>query len=167
MGDQTTSRSNGRVDLLSPMPSLTIGQPRQVQNNTFANEATVGQVARTELSCMFFSANNIDALQHGIRYRVFVETDGAHVIGRQSDQELKIVMRSIYYQHARNLPDNIIGQVRELNSKVLEWSVPRVLSNLMQHQTFIRDASTLPMPLDHAPLMTTKGTRSLEAKPFV
>ena len=56
--------------------------------------------------------------------------------------------------------------MRDLNRRVLEWVVPEVLSNLKQHLTYIRDASTMPMPLEHGQLMTAKGTRTLEMKSF-
>jgi hypothetical protein len=160
---------NGRVDLLSPMTALEIPafQQQSVRNDTFVGEATVGQMGSTELSRLFFSETNINALQDGLRYRVFVETNGQYVIGRQSEQELKIVMRSTFYQHAKNRSSNVVGQVRELNAKVLEWVVPEVLSNIKQHEVFRRDASSLPMPMERAPLITNKGTKSLEMKEFL
>lgn len=160
---------NGRVDLVSSLSSLDIPafQQRSVRNDTFTSEATFGQVASNDLSKLYFSEQNINALQDGIRYRVYVETNGQYVIGRQSDQELKIVMRSIYYQHAKNQPSDIVGQVRALNAKVLEWVVPEVLSNLKQHEVYRRDASTLPMPMERSPLMTSKGSRTLELKNFL
>lgn len=159
---------NGRVDLMSPMAPLEIPayQQMSVRNDTFVSEATLGQVATNDVSQLFFSETNINALQDGIRYRIYVETNGQYVIGRQSDQELKIVMRSIYYQHAKNQPTDVVGQVRTLNAKVLEWVVPEVLSNLKQHEVFRRDASTLPMPMERSPLMTNKGTKTLEIKSF-
>lgn len=159
---------NGRIDLLSPLPEFNIPsyQSRSVRNDTFVDEATIGQLASNEVSRLFFSETNIDALQHGIRYRIYVETNGKYTIGRQSDQELKIVMRSVYYQFSKNQNTNIIGQVRELNAKVLEWTVPEVLSNLKQYEVYKRDASTLPMPMERSPLMTNKGTKTLEIKSF-
>lgn len=161
--------NNGRVDLMSPLPALQIPayQNRPTDNTNYNVEATYGQVVPTDLSCTFFSPQNIDALQQGIRYRVYVETNGQHIIGRQSDQELKIVMRSIFYQHAKHQRTDIIGQVRELNTKVLEWVIPEVLSNLKQYETYRRDASSLPLPMERAPLMTTKGTKTLEIKSFL
>jgi Family of unknown function (DUF5761) len=160
---------NGRVDLMSPVPSLQIPayQQRSVRNDNFFNEATVGQVQTNELSKMYFSEDNIDALQHGIRYRVYVETNGQYVIGRQSDQELKIIMRSVYFQYAKNQKGDVLGQVRELNAKVLEWTVPEVLSNVKQYDAYRRDASSLPLPMDRPPLMTSKGTKQLEIKSFL
>lgn len=162
------AQNNGRIDLMSPMPALNIPayQQKTVRNDTFAQEALFGQLASTPLSKLFFSEENINALQEGIRYRVYKETDGQYIIGRQSDQELKVVMRSIYYQNALHQDSNIVGQVRALNAKVLEWAVPEVLSNLKQYEVYRRDASTLPMPLDRSPIISSKGSKSLEFKGF-
>jgi hypothetical protein len=161
--------TNGRIDLMSPLPSLEIPQfqQRSMNNASFKTEATMGQTAPNNLSALFFSPENIDALQQGIRYRIYVETDGKHVIGRQSDTELKIVMRSIYYQHAKHNNTSIVAQVRELNKYVLDWVVPEVLTNLKQYEVYKRDASTLPMPLERAQLSTMKGTEVLELHSFM
>ncbi len=164
-----TQSTNGRIDLLSTAPLLDIPayQRTMINNRTFRNEATVGQVAQNPLSDLFFSEENINALQDGIRYRVWVETDKKFVIGRQSDTELKVVMRSIYYQHAMHQTSDLLGQVRTLNAKVLDWVVPEVLSNLKQYEVYRKDASTLPVPMERAALETIKGTRVLEQKRFM
>lgn len=161
--------TNGRIDLLSPAPLLDIPayQSKNIDNRTFGSEATVGQLQRSPLSDMFFCAENINALQDGIRYRVWVETDKKYVIGRQSDTELKVVMRSIFYQHAMHKPNGLLEQVRDLNAKVLEWVVPEVISNLKQYEVYRRDASTLPVPMERAQLSTQKGTKVLEQKTFM
>jgi len=164
-----TPKANGRIDLLSSAPPLNIPayQRTSVDNSTFAKEATFGQISNTPLSQLFFSEQNIEALHQGIRYRIYKESDGKYVIGKQSDADLKIVMRSIFLQYARHMPTDILGQVRELNARVLEWIVPEVMSNMLQYQHYIRDASTLPVPLEHAQLSTQKGTKILEQKSFM
>lgn len=159
---------NGRIDISSPLPEFNIPNYQQtsVSNAGFNKEAVSG-LRTNAVSELFFSETNIDALQQGIRYRVYVETNGKFVIGRQSDQELKIVMRSIYLQHVKNSSEDCVEQVRKLNVKVLEWAVPEVLSNVKQFDVYRTDASTMPMPIDHAPLMTTKGSKVLEIKKWM
>lgn len=191
------SYANGRVDLLSPMPTMQIpayarppggavgvapGDPNGASGiwtggsgagatgarcDAYARQALTGTLTANPVSDLYFSDANVAALQEGLRYRVYKETDGKYVIGRQSDTELRIVMRSIYLTYSRNLPGSVVDQVRELNRRVLEWTVPEVLSNLKQHLTYMRDASTLPMPLERGELMTAKGSRTLELKRFV
>lgn len=165
---QPISNLNGRIDLVSAIPTLQIPQfQTKVDNTNFAKEAMGGQFTSTKLSDVFFSVCNINALQEGIRYRIYVETNGKHIIGRQSDNELKIVMRSIYLQNAKNDSRPVVEQVRELNALVLQWAVPEVLSNLLQYEVYRRDASSLPVPLERAQLATSKGTKTLEIKSFM
>lgn len=161
--------SNGRIDLLSASPLLDIPayQRTMVNNRSFVSEATVGQIQTNPLSDLFFCENNINLLQDAIRYRIWVETDKKYVIGRQSDTELKVVMRSIYYQNAMHQTTDLVGQVRNLNTKVLEWVIPEVLSNVKQYEVYRKDASTLPMPMERGALATSKGTRVLEQKRFM
>ena len=162
---------NGRVDIVSQMPNFNIpgyeAQTRAVNNDNYANEAIHGQIVANNLTRLFFSPQNIEFLQDGLRYRVYVESNQKYIIGRQSDKELKIIMRSIYLQYSRNLATDCVSQARDLNGKVLDHAVAEVLSNLYQYETYRKDASTLPMPLERSPLMTNKGTRVLEIKSFM
>jgi hypothetical protein len=159
---------NGRVDLITSMPKFTIPQYQNPnsRNNTYSREATLGYKTQNSVSDLFFSEKNINAIQEGIRYRVYVESNGQFTIDRQSDQELKAVMRSIYLQYGIGSMD-CIGQVRSLNARVLQWVVPEVLNNLLQYSRYKQDASTLPMPLERSPLATMKGSRTLEFKSFM
>lgn len=165
---QPTQSLNGRVNL---MKSATLDIPNyqrtQVDNQTFYSEALVGGFEPTPVSNLFFSCNNIDVLQDGIRYMVYKRTNGKYTIGRQSDHDLKIVMRSFYLQYARNLPMDVKGQVKELNAKVLDWTVNEVLSNLKQYEVYRKDASTMPNVMEYGPLVTQKGSKTLEIKRFV
>uniref|UniRef100_A0A6C0KU12 Minor capsid protein P8 central region domain-containing protein n=1 Tax=viral metagenome TaxID=1070528 RepID=A0A6C0KU12_9ZZZZ len=163
------SQLNGRVDIISPSPKLDIEsyKTKQTDNTYYSKEAIQGQITSNNLTEIFFSTQNINALQEAIRYRVYIESNRKYTIGRQSDQELKIIMRSIYLQYSQNLDTDCIGQTRALNQRVLDSAVPEVLSNLYQYETYRKDASTLPMPLDRAPLLSTRGTKTLELKNFM
>lgn len=158
--------ANGRIDLLSPPPAYHIStfayQAQPEDNASFRSQAMTGITVRTPVSDLYFSPENMSALQEGIRYRVYRESGGQYVIGRQSDTELRVIMRSVYLEYGLNQPGNVVGQVRELNSRVLDWAVREILSNLKQHTAYLKDASTLPVPLDKAELLTKKGSRSLE-----
>lgn len=161
--------TNGRINILTETSKLKIPdyQRTKVNNEKFYAEAMIGSIKPNEVSNLFFSCNNIDVLQDGIRYLIYKRTGGKHIIGRQSDHDLKIVMRSIYLQYGKNLPNNIISQVKELNGMVLDWTVEEVLSNLKQYDKYREDTSKLPMPLSYGPLETQKGSKTLETKMFV
>jgi hypothetical protein len=166
--EQTYPRDaiNGRVDLMTPVkqPMWPQQNAQQNANCTFHREALYGRIQRTPVSDMFFSPQNIDILQDAIRYKTYKETN--LVIGRQSDQELKIIMTSIFFKHARHVANDITGQVRELNNHVIDYAVKQVVSNLKQYLSYRRDASQMPMPLDKPQMMGNKGTKVLEIKNF-
>ena len=123
-------------------------------------------VQTSDVQALFFSRTNVNALQEGIRYRVFQETEGTQRIGMQSETELGLVMRSVYLEHSRNVDDaNVLGQVRDLNARVLDYCVPRILEELRAYTYYQRDVNSLPMPMDRGQFASSKGERSLTMMP--
>lgn len=128
------------------------------------NEETSSMATR-----LFMSPLNVDVLQDAIRYRVYVESDREHVIGRQSDTELAIIMRSILLQHGRNDDGGncTVARVRELNAEVLAFCVPRVLQEVRGYIRYRGDVSAMPMPMERGQTATSKGDRSLGHRDFM
>jgi len=121
-------------------------------------------VSKNDVNSVYFSKENIAALQQGIRYSVFRESQ--KVISKQNETELMVIMRSIYLQYAKNLPDNILSQIRELNGRVLDYVVPKITVELNQYDTYIRDASGLPVPMDRGQNTSVTGTKFLRQGDF-
>lgn len=128
---------------------------------TFRKQATTGQLECNLLNQVFFSQENIDLLQDSIRYAVWRSSDKKFVIDRQDQIELELIMRSIYFQYAKNLPYNIKEQVKELNDLVLQDTVPKIMSQVEQHIYYLFDASTQPVPLAHPENMSSAGRKQL------
>lgn len=160
---------NGRVsDIFDPSSSRFQYEEESVEDRqTFDDEMQKGLRASTEVSKLFFSSINIDALQHGIRYGVYKRTNGKHVIGNQSINELKVIMRSIYMKNSENLPYNVVEQVRELNTLVLNYAIPTIVKELDQYATYRRDQSSLPIPMERSQATTIKGSKPSEFKNFM
>jgi len=116
----------------------------------------------TQVSKIFFSQENINLLQMGIRNKILNNTNGKYNIGKQNEEELKIIMRSIYYQYGKNQTNNINEQVLDLNTRVIEWCVPEIISNIKQSEKYIQDISTMPMPLERSILPSKKGLKTLD-----
>ena len=152
---------NGRVNAVTPVNNYNI--KTNVENSS---ENSTNIISRnmncTDVSSIFFSDKNIELLQYGIRNKILNSTNGKYNIGKQSDIDLKIIMRSIYFQHGKNAPNNINAQVLDLNTRVIEWCVPEILSNIKQSEHYIMDNITLPIPLDRSTLPSQKGLRTLE-----
>lgn len=120
------------------------------------------------LSEIFFSPKNIDAIQNAIRAEVFRKSaDKQWVIDNQSADEIQIVMRGLFYQYAKNLPTDIAGQIADLNQLVVDWCVPKIMSEIQHYQYYLNDISHMPVPLQHAQSMSSAGTRTLPLNPFL
>ena len=144
------SKVNGRVDILNPpdiaqLFSMYDKIPAN-QCTTFRN-ATIGQWDETPLSTAYFSKENIQILQNGIRAGVYNMSNGQYVIGPQDCDNLKIIMRAIFLQYSANLPQNIAGQIQQLNQMVLDHSIPKVYGEAQGYIKYLHDASTLVVPL--------------------
>lgn len=119
----------------------------------------IPQVQRTCVADIFFSEENIEALQGGLRYSVYRESGGQIVIGNQSRDELSIIMRSIYLQESLNVPHNLLEQVRALNKSVLDYSIPRVLSEAKSYQRYRVDIASPPQIMGYGSYTSRAGLR--------
>jgi hypothetical protein len=157
--------NNGRVDIKSPNTSALFEMYDKIPANqcvTFRNP-TEGLWTDTNLSQAFFSQQNIQIIQNGIRAGVYHKSNGQYTIGPQDCDSLKIVMRSIYLQHSANQPNNITQQVVELNKIVLNYCIQQVYSEAQGYMKYLDDASTLVVPIAH-PVMADNTDRELEFK---
>lgn len=164
-GQYKKEREGGRIQLGNEKYTdyqRTAESTTLVRDNIIEDVALKGKIQSTQLSKVFFSQTNIDALQLGLRNSVYNNSNGTYGIGKQSVDELLIVMRSIFAENARNLPFKILEQVRDLNDLVLKYCVPRILSELEQHSTYIKDIQQGPTFFDRPGSTSVTGTKSLE-----
>jgi len=157
--------NNGRVDIRSPDTSNLFALYDKIPANqcvTFRN-ATEGLWDETTLSRAFFSQENIQILQNGIRAGVYKRSNGQYVIGPQDCDSLKIVMRSVYLQYSANQPLHVTQQIEELNKIVLNYCIQQVYGEAQGYLKYIDDASTLVVPIA-PPVMASNTDRTLELK---
>lgn len=164
---------NGRVNLSAPagsgghseVPGFT---HRTQTEEKFDADALRGNWEKNALSSAFFSKENMKAIQNAIRRAVYDKSGPKkYVIDDQSADELTIIMRTMFLQYAQNLPYDIAGQVTELNEKVLNWSVPHILSAVDHYNYYLNDISHMPVPLSRSVHLSSAGTKSLPLNPFV
>ena len=85
--------SNGRVDIKSPNTSALFQMYDKIPANqcvTFRNP-TEGLWTDSPLSQAFFSEQNIQIIQNGIRAGIYEISNGQYVIGPQDCDSLKII----------------------------------------------------------------------------
>ena len=164
---------NGRVNF-NPVPSATgttvpdtagFSYPKQTEV-TFSGDMLRGNWDHTALSDAFFTRQNADRIQADIRKEVYrMSGPKKFVIDDQDVDELKMIMRAMYLQYAKNNKFNIEGQINELNELVVKWAAPRIVSEIEQYQYYLDDISHLPVPLEKPLNMSSAGTRSLAFQP--
>jgi hypothetical protein len=157
--------NNGRVNIKSPNTSALFQMYDKIPANqctTFRN-ATEGLWNETALSQVYFSQQNIQIIQNGIRAGIYKRSNGQYIIGEQDCDSLKIIMRSVFLQYSANQPNNISQQVTQLNKIVLEYCIQQVYSEAQGYMKYIDDVSTLVVPIAH-PVQASNNDRQLEFK---
>jgi hypothetical protein len=132
-------------------------------NNNFQVESLYGIQETSKLNQLFFSKKNLDIIQNNIRYTVYVKTNKKHIIDKQSDIELQIIMRSMYLQHSTNLEYNYKEQIEYLNKLVVDWCVEKIIPQLEQYIGYLKEVEYMPMPIDLPVNLSSKGSRTLRS----
>ena len=161
--EQFKNIRNGRVDIQGkpfPVTDIPMFDERNNGNTLYKRTAVSAIYESTPVQRMFFGEKNIEHLQQLLRYNVYIQTNKKHKIGRQDDNNLKIIMKSIYLQYGKNINTNIKEQVDTLNNYVLDYCVPNIISNVEMHLLYRKQVSNLPVPLDHPKYMSSSGTRT-------
>lgn len=160
-----TNSSNGRVDIKSPNTLNLFAMYDRIPANqcTTYQNPTEGLWDNTLLSSLFFSKENIQIIQNGIRAGIFHKSKGQYTIPPQDCDSLKIIMRSIFLQHAANQKNNVTDQVEQLNKMVLNYCIQQIYGEAQGYIKYISDVSTLAIPIAH-PVMADNTDRELEWK---
>ena len=159
--------NNGRVNIMGPNHSEIFKLYEQVPLNnesTSYKDAMAGNWQSTVLSEAFFSAENIRIIQNAIKAAVYHMSKTMYVIGDQNEDTLKIIMRSIYLQHAANQKTNILNQINALNKLVLDYCIPQLCGECDAYIKYKNDVSTLAVPLQRP--VSTYSNNVLETTNF-
>jgi hypothetical protein len=150
--------------LISPIESDETIRPYELYKNSNSKQNTSVNiisniVVPNALSRTFFSNDNVERIQSQIVNNVYKQSQ--KVISRQSYQELQIIMKSIYLQYGRNLPNNIEEQVFTLNKYVIDECVSIIIPNVIQYGKYITEI-TGPIPINPRSMnVSNKGDKSL------
>ena len=166
------SRYNGQVNIIKqPDPNAVFKMQEKI---AIRNRATEYREAlsgnnweENTLSKAFFSAENIQILQNAIRAGVHkMSGDRNIVVPPQNIDQLKIIMRSTYLQHAQHDMNAMREEIVKLNGLVLDYSIPMVYNEAMGYLRYLEDKSTLVVPLER-PQRHDRVYKQLEPCPFI
>jgi hypothetical protein len=159
--------SNGRIDIQSPDTRSLFNMYDKIpahQCTTYRNPLE-GQWDDSTLSNAYFSKENIQIIQNGIRAGVYKQSNNQYIVAPQDCDSLKIVMRSIYLQYSANLPGNVSGQIEALNQMVLNFCIQQVYSEAKGYMKYLSDASNMYVPIAH-PILAKDDDKELVLKPW-
>jgi hypothetical protein len=161
---------NGRVNFLipsSPTAGFEMQERIAVKNNaTSYGEALEGNFENNVLGQVFFSKENIQIVQNGLRAGVYNMSSQKFTVPPQNIDNLKVIMRSYYLQYAKHYIDNITGQIETLNKLVLDYCIPSVYKEAIGYLKYSQDQSMLVVPIER-PLNHDRAYKQLELKPFM
>jgi hypothetical protein len=106
------TRKNGRIpNMLDPAlqelaaRQYSLYEEKPVLPGSDFRQEIIGNIhCPTPLNSQFFSLKNLDYLQQAIQDQVFAMSGNKHRIDRQSDDDVKLIMRSYYMTYGRNKP---------------------------------------------------------------
>ena len=160
---------NGRVNVLEPEnPDIRFQMFEKVgvkNKATEYREAIEGTWENNVISQVYFSAENTQIIQNGIKADVYKLSGNKYVLPNQNIDALKVIMRSIYLQYARHYPTNITKQVEDLNKLVLDYAVPYCFNEAKAYVKYLQDQSSLVMPLARE-VRPDRQYHQLELKPW-
>ena len=150
MGESITNINNGILKDVHLIPQKEINMvPGETPMFTNTEENSIKGIHESSgVSEAYFSRENIATIQGTIRFEVHKRTN--KVIDKQSEQELNIVMRSIYLQHGNPVvsSNNIVSEIQKLNEMVVDFCVDQITVQVKQYEGYIKKLSNLPVPLD-------------------
>tara|TARA_B110000858_G_scaffold198490_1_gene265643 strand:- start:12287 stop:12784 length:498 start_codon:yes stop_codon:yes gene_type:complete len=156
---------NGRVNILQPdtQKQFALYDRIPAHQPSAYRDALQGNWKDSPLSLAYFSKENIMMIQNGIRKGVYDKSKGQYLIGIQSEDVLKVIMRSTFLQYSGNMPDKITDQIKSLNKIVLDYCIKQVYGEAQGYQQYLYDASTLVVPIEH-PVLSSTEDKTLEWK---
>jgi hypothetical protein len=140
-----------------PLPPAVLFAPEPGLESSEVKERIHFRHSSTPVNEEFFSQANVDRVQDQIRATVRGMVNAN--IDRQSDVDLKLVMRSYYLQYAGET-------VQQLNERVVAFCSNRIAVEVEAYRYYRKDILDFPAPIQR-PLDThVYGTRTGELKSF-
>ena len=164
------SAYNGRVNIVeAPSAEMQFKMQERiaVKNKTSEyRDALAGDIESNMLATVYFSAENIQIVQNGLRAGVYKMSGDKYIIAPQNIDTLKVIMRSIFLQYAEYDMNNIKKEVARLNKLVLDYAVSSVYNEAVGYMKYCEDQSTLVVPLE-LPRQSDREYKQLELKQWV
>lgn len=163
---------NGRINLVEenePKMRMQMAEKIAIKNKaTEYRGALNGLQEDNLLSRAYFSEENVQILQNGLRAGVYEVSNKEIVIPPQNVDNLKIIMRSIYLQYAKHSDDikDVTPEIKKLNKYVLDYGIRSIYNEAQGYLNYCKDQSTLVMPMER-PGQVDRDYKHLEMKQWI
>ena len=83
-----------------------------------------------KLKQIFFSPENIKYLQERIIHQVYLTTNKKYRRPYQNEQDLRMIMETLYFTETRNIGYALNEQLSELNDLLIKFVVPKIIPEI-------------------------------------
>jgi hypothetical protein len=105
-----------------------------------------------KLKQVFFSPENVKYLQEKMAYEVLMTTK-KYKIPYQNEQDLRMIMETIYFDKTRNIGYDLNEQLAELNTYIVKFCVPLIINEINVYLNYLDDINK-PRSLNTLPVST-------------
>tara|TARA_Y100001935_G_C17006862_1_gene360997 strand:- start:13 stop:519 length:507 start_codon:yes stop_codon:yes gene_type:complete len=157
---------NGRVNIIdqpNPNALFNLYDKTKTYKSSF-RDALKGTKEENELSNAFFSKQNIQIVQNGLRAGVYKMSNNQYIIGEQSYDNIKIIMQDAYFEHAKNDLTSIAKQIETINQEIFNKYVPKLHGEVIGYLKYKEDTSNIKAPINYAKPSGDKNFKNLEFK---
>jgi hypothetical protein len=157
------AKYNGRIFFKENefIPGYELYEGSNQPQNCFQDSVSTIQ-EMTPLSKAYFNRKNIDKIQEQIINQVRIRSNNEFNIGRQSDLQLQIIMRSIYLSYSKNNNNNIQKQIDELNHMVINDCIKQIMPEIKQYLHYRNDISKPRELMSHSINVSSSGEKTLQ-----
>lgn len=130
------------------------GDPYAVEENHYTKIAMrQWKVCPSKLAKGYFSVTNIKRIQKHIKREIYNRSHKKFKLSE--DQNVLDLLQSmivVYDQYGKNLPNNIVRQIKMLNEQTVQYISPDMMTNLKQHYGYLDNINNpinpLPRPIN-------------------
>ena len=134
----------------------------ELEKQMIKNQIKISECNINDLELVYFSNENIDLINKQLILAVYKNSNKTYKINEQSPIALTIVMRYIFIEFSKNLLYDIKDQIKELNCRVINELVPKILTEVSQRVNYLNEISmprkVLPYPIN---VHKTKNLKSI------
>jgi hypothetical protein len=133
-----------------------------MRNELIKNQVRISECEQGALETTFFSDNNLEIINKQLILTIFKKSNNKYKISPQSPQDLIVVMRYVFLEHAKHLPYDITKQIAELNCRVVGEILPNIWTNVRQRIDYLKEINE-PRQINTLPVNVNSNNKNLKS----